>query len=69
MLAFELTIDEEQPICAGVEDWSILTVHVTASRREEGSTVRDGYIECAVHGMTLPDQENVRYQYLYLVLG
>jgi hypothetical protein len=66
MLAYEIEIDGEKYVIAGVEDWSILSFHVTASRREENSPVRDGYIECSVGGLTLPNDENIRHHFRWV---
>jgi hypothetical protein len=63
MLAYEIEIDGKKYLTAGVEDWSILSLHVTASRAEENSKVRDGYLECSVGGLTVPDGEGVRHHF------
>lgn len=66
MLAYEIEIDGKKYVTAGVEDWSILSLHVTASRREENSPVRDGYIECSVGGHTLPNDEDIRHHFRWV---
>ena len=63
MLAYEIVIDGKKYVTAGVEDWSILSLHVTASRVEENSKVRDGYLECSVGGLTVPDEADVRHHF------
>jgi hypothetical protein len=50
-------------VTAGVEDWSILGLHVTASRAEKNSTARDGYIKCSVGGLTIPDASEERHHF------
>ncbi len=66
MLAYEIEIDGVKYITAGVEDWSILSLHVTASRAEEGSKVREGYIECSVGGLTLSNEEDIRHHFRWV---
>lgn len=66
MLAYEIEIDGKKYVTAGVEDWSILSLHITASRREENSPVRDGYLECFVGGLTLPDKEDIRHHFRWV---
>ena len=63
MIAFDVHIDGARAMLAGAEDWSILTVHVTASRKEPGSNGCDDYIDCAVHGLTIPNAEKVRHHF------
>jgi hypothetical protein len=63
MLAYEIEIDGRKYATAGVEDWSILSLHVTASRAEENSKVRDGYLECSVGGLTVPDGGGIRHHF------
>ena len=66
MLAFEVEIDGKSWLLAGVEDWSLLTLFVTASRKEENSKGRDGYIEARAGGLTLPNDEQVRHHFRWL---
>ena len=67
MLAFDIEIDRKKYVTAGVEDWSLLSLPVTASRHEEHSPVRDGYIECSIGGLTLPDGESTRHHFRWVV--
>ncbi|MES2049975.1 MAG: hypothetical protein V4447_16365 [Pseudomonadota bacterium] len=66
MIAYEIEIDGERYVTAGVEDWSILSLHVTASRAAEKLKVRDGYVECSVGGMTIPDSDDVRHHFRWV---
>ena len=61
MIAFEVEIDGVRRVCAGVEDWSLLTLHMTASRREEAAKYPGGYMELTVGALTLPDPSDVRH--------
>jgi len=63
MLAYEIEIDGKKYVTAGMQDWSILSFHISASRAEEGSQVRDGYIDCSVGGLTVPDGEDIRHHF------
>ena len=63
MIAFEIEIDGKPVVLAGVEDWSILALHVDASRKGQPSTMRDGYIEFGVGGLALPDAEGIRHHF------
>lgn len=63
MLAYEIEIDGKKYVTAGVQDWSLLSLHITASRAEENSKVRDGYLECSVGGLTVPDGEDIRHHF------
>jgi len=68
MLAFDVEIDGARAFVAGTEDWSLLSLHVTASRKEDGSPVRDGYIEASMGGLTLPDDASVRHHFRWPVV-
>jgi hypothetical protein len=68
MLAFRVEMNGGHSLVAGVEDWSLLSLHLTANRKEDGSTVRDGYIEVSVGGLSLPDAEGNRYHFRWPVV-
>jgi hypothetical protein len=57
MLAFEVSVNGHGMIVAGVEDWSILTTHVTALREKNGVRMRRDEIELHTGGMTLPETD------------
>jgi hypothetical protein len=65
MIALQIDIDDERYVVAGVEDWSLLRADVLASRVEQDSTVRDGYIELSAGGLTLPNAEGIRQHFRY----
>lgn len=60
MLAFEVQIDGGKPVLAGVEDWSLLNVMVTANRHEPEAPVPGGYMEATIGGLSLPDGDDIR---------
>ncbi len=61
MIAFQVEIDGHKTMLAGVEDWSILALHVNAIRNEEG----DGkdQIEFRAGGLSLPNGEDIRQHF------
>lgn len=63
MIALKLSVDGDELLTAGVEDWSLVNAQVLAMRSEPNSEVRDGYIELAAGGLTMPDNENIRYHF------
>ena len=63
MIAFDIEIDGKKVALAGVDDWSILSLHVNASRNEQPSTERDGCIDFGVGGLTLPNTEEIRHHF------
>jgi len=63
MLAFEIEINGKKYVTAGVDDWSILSLHVTGSRSEENPLVRDGQIKLSVGGLTIPDHDKISHHF------
>lgn len=63
MIALKLSVDGEELLTAGVEDWSLVNAQVLAMQSEPNSEVRDGYIELSSGGLTLPDSEKIRYHF------
>jgi hypothetical protein len=59
MLAFDIYIGEERLCLAGVDDWSLLSAHVTAQRGDSSSEDSVESLELSMGGMTQPDAENV----------
>jgi hypothetical protein len=63
MLAFEVWIDGQRQCLAGVEDWAILSAHVTASRsRDQGTSPQDD-LEFYVGGMTGDDETGASHHF------
>ena len=60
MIAFNVEIDGAPVVCAGVEDWSILGLHISAARKEADGRER---IDFHVGGLTLPDGEQVHHHF------
>lgn len=69
MIALKLSLDGKPLITAGVEDWSLVRAEVLAMRHEPDSAVKDGYIELSSGGLTLPDNNDVRYHFRWPRLG
>jgi hypothetical protein len=61
MLAFKVEVDGEESIVASVEDWSVLALHVTASRRE--ASEQFGHLQTSVGGLSLPDGSSVCHHF------
>ena len=53
MLAYQIEIDEKKYVTAGVDDWALLSLHITASRPETGLSTCNELIECSVGGLAL----------------
>ncbi len=58
MLAFEIEIDGKKCVTAGVENWTLLSLHLTALRNEKASSSEVEGIDCQVQGFTPRDVEN-----------
>ncbi len=64
MLAFKIEIDGEEAVIAGFEDWSILSLHVTASRGQSTSpfeSARNDEVRCSVGGLSEADSAAVSH--------
>src|SRR5215470_8986815 len=62
MLALKVEIDGEPVVVAGVEDWSILALHITGSRGDPTAPVvsaRPDNVEYSLGGLTQPDSSGV----------
>lgn len=55
MLAFRIEVDGEEIAVAGVEDWAVLALHVTASRTD-ASEHPFGHSHVSVGGLALPGE-------------
>ena len=54
MLAFRVEVDGEVIAVAGVEDWAVLALHVTASRSDASEAARS---HVSVGGLALPGEQ------------
>lgn len=59
MLAFDIRIDEERICVAGVDDWSLLSAHLTARRGDLGDEIES--LELHMGGMTQPDVAGISH--------
>lgn len=55
MLAFRIEVDGEEVAVAGVEDWAVLALHVTATR-SDASEHPFGHSHVSVGGLALPGE-------------
>ncbi len=62
MLAFRIEVDGHEPFVAGVEDWSVLSVHVNAVRAEAYMREADD-LDFSVGGMTRDDEAGIAYHF------
>jgi len=62
MLAFKIEVEGQPPVIAGVEDWSILALHVTASRGR-GTDEGSDDIDYSVGGLTTSNEENISHHF------
>jgi hypothetical protein len=76
MLAFRVEIDGELAHIAGVADWSLLAMHITASRGDATAPVesaRQDSTRYSVGGLSQPDESDIcqhfRWQERELVIG
>src|SRR5258706_265531 len=65
MIAFEIEIDGERYVVAGVEDWSILSMHITAKRAERDNvpTGEPPDVDASAGGLTLYDADRISYHF------
>jgi hypothetical protein len=65
MIAMLVEIDGERVVLAGVEDWSILALHVNARRGRDAPNkpAESDDLECSVGGLTEPNAEKLRYHF------
>jgi hypothetical protein len=71
MIALLVEIDGERVVLAGVEDWSILALHVTASRGRDipNKPAKPDDLECSVGGLTQPNAEKIRHHFRWPQIG
>ena len=66
MLALKIEIDGDPVVIAGVEDWSLLAVHITGSRGDATAPVvsaRPDDVRYSVGGLTQPDSSGVCHHF------
>ena len=66
MIALLVEIDGERYVLAGVEDWSLISAHLTAMRGVEGDSEarnKEDEIEVSIGGLTRADGSNHRYHF------
>jgi hypothetical protein len=66
MLAFEVEIDGKPIVLAGIEDWSILALHITGSRSKDTDQVEKALadeVRFSVSGLSRPDASGVRHHF------
>lgn len=62
MLAFELFVDDRRICLAGMEDWSVMSVILSAVRpREGGERSRPGQLDVAAGGLSETDENGASY--------
>jgi hypothetical protein len=62
MLAFELFIDDERICLAGMEDWAVMSVIVSAVRaRDGGERPREAKLDVHVGGLSEDDSDGVAH--------
>jgi hypothetical protein len=64
MLAFKVEIDGKKFVIAGFEDWSILALHVNASRGDPKAlfeSARPDNSHFSVGGLSMPDSDGISY--------
>jgi len=59
MIAFQIEVDGRPTVLAGAKDWSILALHVTASRQVGGG--RSDEVQLSVGGLSEDDQNGVSH--------
>jgi hypothetical protein len=62
MLAFRVEIEGHSPLIAGVEDWSVLALHVNAIRGEEHHREGDD-LSFSVGGLTTKNAEGISHHF------
>jgi hypothetical protein len=73
MLDFKVEIDGKLVHVAGVEDWSILALHITASRGKVDGSEAGSSTRYSVEGLSKPDESDIhqhfRWQERELTVG
>jgi hypothetical protein len=66
VIAFQVEIDGKQIVLAGVEDWSILALHMTGSRSKDTDQVENtpaDEVRFSVGSLSRPDTSGVRHHF------
>ena len=61
MLAFELSVDGERVCLAGMEDWAVMSVILSAVRARSGDRARNGELDVSAGGLSETDADGVYY--------
>ena len=61
MLGFELYVDGERICLAGMEDWSVMTVILSAVRPLSGDRPRPGELDVSAGGLSETDADGASY--------
>ena len=61
MLGFELLVDDERICVAGMEDWSVMSVILSALRPRYGDRARDGELNVSAGGLSETDANGASY--------
>ena len=61
MLAFEVFVDDERICLAGMEDWGVMSVILSAVRSRGGDRPRPGELDISVGGLTEDDSNGVAH--------
>ena len=66
MIAFDIAIDGEHVVVAGVADWSMLALHVDAARGRRGTGSANSaktHIRFSVGGLSMADASGIRHHF------
>ena len=61
MLAFEVSVDDERVCLAGMDDWSVMSVILSAVRSRQGDRPRPGELDVSVGGLTEDSSEGIAH--------
>ena len=61
MLAFELFVDDRRICVAGMEDWSVMSVILSAVRRRQRDPADEGRIDVSAGGLSETDPAGAAY--------
>jgi hypothetical protein len=61
MLAFEVFVDDRRICLAGMEDWAVMSVILSAVRARHGDAPRKGELDLSVGGLTENDADGVAH--------
>ena len=73
MLAFEVFVDDQRICLAGMEDWSVMSVILSAVKARRGDQERGGELDVSVGGLSEEDKDGIshhaRWARLNLTVG